>query len=342
MPGLDFPPLSAEEGNAVGVLRAAAIRARLLTPRQVDRLEEPGWLVDHYIPAGALAAIFGRPGSYKTFLALDWALHIACGSWWNRHPVTRGPVLYVMAEGVGGLRRRKRAWEVAHRTTLDDQPICWYPQPLNLLDVEWADGLALVAAEQRPALVVVDTVARSMPGGDENTGRDMGRLIEAADQVRHRSGAAVLLVHHTPLDGGRLRGHSSLEGALDTNIGVESDGTTVKVTVDKQKDAEPAEPLLLHPEPFGESIVLRPGSGQTDELPPAALEMLAALADLDLGMGCTNSAWTQCQTGVAPRTAQRHIKRLLEAGHCHMVTGAPGQRGARYGITDQGRRAANQ
>lgn len=321
-----------------GELRARAIRSRLLDPNAVDGLEEPGWLIENYITAGGLATIFGRPGSFKTFAALDWACSVASGTWWNGHAVTQGPVLYVMAEGAGGLRRRKQAWEKANRVMLSEFPITWYPQPVNLLDPEWSEGLAIVAAERHVILTVIDTVARSMPGGDENTSRDMGTLISAADKIRNSTGGAVILVHHTPLDGGRLRGHSSLEGAVDTNIGVDSDGTTIKITVDKQKDSEPPEPLLLHPEPYGESIVLRPGAGRTEELPPAVLAVLAALHDLDLGEGITNSQWIGDIEGMSPRHAQRHVKRLLEAGYCQTLTGQPGQRGARYTITDQGRR----
>jgi hypothetical protein len=40
------------------------------------------------------------------------------------------------------------------------------------------------AAEHRPALVVFDTLARSMVGGDENSARDMGQLIDGAEHVR--------------------------------------------------------------------------------------------------------------------------------------------------------------
>ncbi len=342
--GISADPATEPDETSVGAqLRAQTIESRLLRPSDVDQLEDPGWLIQRYIPAGGLATVFGRPGSYKTFLALDWACSVASGAWWNRNPVAQGAVLYVMAEGVGGLRRRKQAWETHHRVQLDQFPLYWYPQPINLLDDEWSEGLATVAGRHHCRLVIIDTVARAMPGGDENASRDMGKLIAAADLTRTTTGGAVILVHHTPLDGSRLRGHSSLEGAVDTNIAVETDGTTIKITVDKQKDAEPPDPLYLHPEQAVDSIVLAPGSAPAGHLPPAVLEMLRALADLDIGgMGTTNSAWVDCQKGVAPRTAQRHIKRLLETGHCHMVTGQPGERGARYGLTDQGKEALNQ
>lgn len=321
-----------------GQLRAEFIRHRLLCPQEVDGLRDPGWLIEDYVPAGGLSTVYGRPGSYKTFLALDWSCHVATGSWWDKRRVAAGPVIYVMAEGVGGLPKRKQAWEKAHNTYLAEFPIRWYPQPVNLLDPEWSEGLAIVAAEHQTALVVIDTTARAMPGGDENASKDMGRLIASADRIRAATGGAVMLVHHTPLDGGRLRGHSSLEGAVDTNIGVEFDGTTVKLTVDKQKDAEPPAPMLLHPEHAGESIVLRPGAGAPGDIPPQVLAVLGALDDADLGEGITSTTWEKSlPTSLPTRTFHRTIKNLFEQHYCHMVQGERGSKGARYGITDQGR-----
>ena len=89
-------------------------------------------------------------------------------------------------------------------------------------------------------MIVIDTLARAMGGGDENSGQDMGRLIRHADLLRQMTGAHVHLVHHSGKDAGRgARGHSSLLGALDTEIHVEEheDGTRV-ATITKQKDGE--------------------------------------------------------------------------------------------------------
>ena len=37
-----------------------------------------------------------------------------------------------------------------------------------------------------PKLVIGDTLARCMPGGDENSAKDMGLLVEHTDKVRRR------------------------------------------------------------------------------------------------------------------------------------------------------------
>lgn len=317
--------------------RAGEIRSRLLTPAAVANLPEPGWLIEGYLPKRALVTLYGRPGTHKTFLALDWAASVATGTWWLRsHRVEAGPVVYVMAEGTGGLARRVAAWEAAHRLRLADWPIMWYPAAVNLLDSEWADGLAQVADDMGAALVVVDTLARSMPGGDENAAKDMTRLVDAVDRIRARAGATVLVVHHTPLDGSRLRGHSSLEAAVDTNLALEADGATLTLNVSKQKDASPVGPLVLHAHQAGGSLAIAVGRSPSDEVPTTALDVLRALHETDLGGGVTVTEWIGA-TSVPKRSFYRLTKTLIENDWCHVVSGEAGHRGARYTVTDQGK-----
>ncbi len=43
-------------------------------------IRPPEWLVRDFLPQGAYAILFGAPGTFKTFIALDIALSVACGS----------------------------------------------------------------------------------------------------------------------------------------------------------------------------------------------------------------------------------------------------------------------
>ena len=71
------------------------------------------------------------------------------------------------------------------------------------------------------ALVVIDTLARALAGGNENAPEDMGALIGNAKRIQEATGAAVLFVHHSGKDTSRgSRGHSSLKGAADLEIEV--------------------------------------------------------------------------------------------------------------------------
>ncbi len=84
------------------------------------------------------------------------------------------------------------------------------------------------------SLIVIDTLFRSLGGGDENSGVDMGRFVTHADTIREATRAALIAIHHTGKDEARgARGHSSLLGALDTEIFVSGEGV---LTVTKQRD----------------------------------------------------------------------------------------------------------
>jgi hypothetical protein len=102
-------------------------------------------------------------------------------------------------------------------------------------------------------LVIIDTMARAMAGGDENSGQDMTRAVSAIDAIRAATGAHVCVVHHCGKDEARgARGHSSLRAAVDTEIEVSRpEGepiTTVRVT--KQRDLPMGEPM-----PFSLKVV---------------------------------------------------------------------------------------
>jgi RecA-family ATPase len=71
-------------------------------------------------------------------------------------------------------------------------------------------------------LVIIDTLARSFGGADENQAKDMGAFISACDQIRANTGATLLIVHHSGVqDKERARGSSSLRAACDIEYRIE-------------------------------------------------------------------------------------------------------------------------
>jgi hypothetical protein len=100
--------------------------------------------------------------------------------------------------------------------------------------VEQRTGMAL-------QLVIIDTLARSMGAGDENSAQDMGAFIGACDRIRVGTGATVLVVHHRGKSQSGARGSSALLGAVDTAIEVERRGAGRVAKVTKQKDGADGE-----------------------------------------------------------------------------------------------------
>lgn len=238
--------------------RAAELRAALLTTDDLDSIPEPEPLIDGVLMRDSLAWVYGAPGSAKSFAALDWAGHVATGRPWHGRPVTRGTVLYLAAEGASGVPKRVRAWEAHHGVKM--RGLMLLPQAVQFLTVGEVDALARLVEEIDPVMIVVDTQARVTVGAEENSARDMGRLVAAVDQLREASGACVLTVHHSPRGGENLRGSTALEGAAHTSIRVVKDGPRVSLTCVKQKDSEPFEavPLVLESEESSGSAVLVP------------------------------------------------------------------------------------
>jgi hypothetical protein len=201
-------------------------------------------IVGELLGAGALGSIYGGPGSGKTFFALDLALAVARGILWSGRTVTQGIALYAAGEGHQSVLARVAAYRLHHfgkeRPAL---PFATIPAAINLLDPSvHVDAVTALAKHAEAdwtlptALIVIDTLARAMAGADENSGEDMGAAIRSADLLRERTGAHVLLVHHTGKSESGARGHSSLKAALDTEIEVTGIEGVRIAKVTKQRD----------------------------------------------------------------------------------------------------------
>lgn len=229
----------------------------LLTLDDLARRPPPQWLVDGHLVRHSLAVCYGQPGSTKSFLALDIALNVASGTPWSGRKVTQGPVIWVAAEGVSGLAQRVDAWRSANPSAkptgfyvLAEAVNLRHPQDLHQLQA------TLQAAAIEPTLIVFDTFARCLVGGDENSARDVGAAIATLDQLRADTGATTLVIHHTGKGGGAERGSSALRGAADTMLRLDNTDGQISLTCDKQKEAAPFQALHLKLAPAGDSCVL--------------------------------------------------------------------------------------
>jgi hypothetical protein len=98
-----------------------------------------------------------------------------------------------------------------HGQTVADLHIVQHPP--NLFRGE-AEAFITAIRRHNPALVVIDTLARSSVGAEENSARDMGEVNDAVDEIAKKLNCLVLLVHHSGKGGGE-RGSSAIRGATD-------------------------------------------------------------------------------------------------------------------------------
>ena len=217
----------------------------------------PTWIVRGVLPQAELAVIYGEPGSGKTFFALDLVAAVARGVEWRGHRVKPGRVVYIAAEGVGGFRNRVRAYAKAHGADERDLE----PSAMQLAivaetpDLLGNDHKALAEAIGRAAIVVVDTLAQTTAGGNENSGEDMGKALAHCKAIHRATGALVILIHHSGKDAARgARGWSGIKGACDAEIEITTAGSGVhSARISKQKDGEAGQvlPFKLMPTLLG-------------------------------------------------------------------------------------------
>ena len=134
----------------------------------------------------------------------------------------------VVAGGGSGYLNRARAIQDHYGD--ENVPLAIRPCPVNLLD-PGADLPKLLAQIDMVkelygdiALICVDTLSRSMVGGNENAPEAMTSIISSGDLLRSHADCSILFVHHSSkANDNAARGHSSLRAATDTEIEVAVD-----------------------------------------------------------------------------------------------------------------------
>lgn len=335
-PALDA--LTVDGGNGRGgplVVRSDA---------ELERMPAMDWLADGLLPLGGLSALYGPPGAGKSFLAIDLAFSIATGTDWLDRGVVQGGTLYVAGEGDAGLSQRIVAWKASRDVLGQPVGVGVVSAGVNLLDP--GEIARIVQAAQSPCvaqpvrLVVIDTLARSMAGGDENDTRDMSTLIAAADRIRHATGAAVMLVHHTKKESELERGSSALRGAVDTLILCRDGDDGREIVCEKQKDAAPFSSLPFRLVAGHGSCIVQvsgyEGLEGTREQAGAMTKQrhlaLCALSEAFTGRGATASEWAKA-AGIPERTFFRARTWLVREGYVNETPSG------RYVLTPSGRTA---
>ena len=220
--------------------RATEIENRLVSLSAIEAVLTSNYMVKGWLDRNCLSMLYGPSNAGKTFVALDIAMHIAAGKSWRGLRVNGGPVLYIAAEGGAGIRNRLAAIK-RERPDMASAPFTLLPIGLDLHGQGDALAVCEIMPDEAPALVVVDTLARSMGAGDENTAKDAAMFVRNCDLIREATGAHVMVIHHTGKDEDRgARGSSALRAAVDNELHVTSEWEIISK---KQRDQAPPEPL---------------------------------------------------------------------------------------------------
>ena len=219
-------------GARIPLMRLNALR---------DAAQAVSWTVKHVIPAASIGMLFGGSGTFKSFIALDAALHIVHGLPWMGRITRKGPVLYIAAEGGAGLWGRIDAWHRARNLRWQDAPLYVVPSAVDLTVDAWRVVDAAQAVGVCPQLVVVDTLSQTY-SGEENSANEMAAYLrEIGLRFRQLWMCSVMLVHHTGHQATeRPRGSSAIRANLDYLLGCFRDEKEMLATLScvKQKDGD--------------------------------------------------------------------------------------------------------
>ncbi len=216
-------------------------------------LDQPGveldYVIDDFFTERGVSVIAGASGSGKSFLALHGAMCVSRGLDFFDRPVKHGAVVYQAGEGGLGIKKRMRAYRKHFDIPSNEViPILVLPTRVNLYSSEIGDTAKiidevkawLVTVNQPLRMFFIDTFSTASAGIDENSGKDVGIVLENVAKIEEALKCNVCIVHHMNADKSKLRGHTSMQANVDQVITIALDETTkirtAKLT--KQKDDE--------------------------------------------------------------------------------------------------------
>ena len=185
-------------------------------------LTPPEFLVEGLFTAAGLNAVGAKPDAGKTTFERTLAMAVARGETFLGRRTKQGPVFLGLFEEDPSFTRD---FLVKLGATADD-PI--YPF-IQSAPEDMFDKLAAWIETHRPALVIVDTMVKAMPGVDLNDYSEVNRAITPYVTLARTARTCILFSHHNRKgEGGdtgeELLGSTAIRGNIDTTLIIRTEG----------------------------------------------------------------------------------------------------------------------
>jgi len=226
-----------------------AVRGRFVFEKTSDlrKLPPAQWLVKDWIPASATGILYGKWAAGKSFIGFDLALHLAYGmADWHGAPLPGESchVLVIAREGHQGFVNRVDAFKKHHGLVDDPTHLTFMRGSVSFMrDEDFGSLLQAIKSDATPyKLVIVDTVARVLPGVDMNEQQTVTTFMERISVLGQATEASTIGVHHQNKSGGMM-GSAFFEANSDFVFEVSRDGedgplVSGEILCTKMKDAE--------------------------------------------------------------------------------------------------------
>ena len=311
--------LTSEEGRSAA---AQQFEADII---DLDELEDPEPLIEGFLHRDTLVRTFGPPKSLKSFVTLDMAACVSLGMEWQGHRTHQTTVLYIVAEGARGVKKRRNAWNQHHEA---EMKVIFYPKPVQIADQEEMYRLIAFCLAKQVGYVIFDTQARCTVGVEENDNTEMGEIVAALDILKQETGACVHMVHHSVgSDPRKARGATAWDGAVDAEFYTkrDRDHDTVDFVTKFQKDISEADSVVMSATEVGQSLVMQRVEtgpvGRAGDVAPALVNEAQKVyleAVRDMHGTCTRTDVIEILkekgTPRSPSAVKKNINILLSAG----------------------------
>ena len=217
------------------------------------------WAVNGLLPMQSLSIVYAAPGALKSFLLADLSMCCALGRPWlemtdgkSKFTCPGAPAMWLDFDN-GRRRTHNRFEALAHAySATDETPLFYVSMPMPTLDAGNAElmfDLASRISDRGIKLCVIDNLGL-ISGATEENSAYMTAIMGGLRWLAEFTGAAIVVIHHqrksgtmkSGREGDTLRGHSSIEAALDLSLLVlREDGTgnlTVKATKTRDIDID--------------------------------------------------------------------------------------------------------
>lgn len=237
------------------------------------------YLIENILELPSLNVIYGAPSSLKSFILADMAMCIAMGKPWlpaqsayspnsssisqqkcKSKSVTQSAILWVDFDN--GLRRTHERFDMlgkAHSAP-DTTPIFYTSManpPLMMNDPKSVANLVTWIKVTQSRLVIIDNLGTVLGAKVDENSADMVLVMFNLRKVVEETGAAIIVIHHQRKANGfkvrageTLRGHSSIEAALDLALLVEREPGSKEIRIQSTKsrgiDVKPFGAIFSH------------------------------------------------------------------------------------------------
>lgn len=200
----------------------------------------------------SLSIIYGAPGTLKSMYLANCGLCIASNQPFLGREVIQASVLWLDFDN-GKRRTHERFEAIARARNLpSDTPFYYVSMPspwLNAGNMDDIEALSVRIIEWGVKFVCIDNLGLITTSEEEN-GSGMIKVMGNLRLLAEQTGAAIVLIHHQRKGNGisgragdSLRGHSSIESAIDLALLVEreegSNTITIKSTKTRDVDVLP-------------------------------------------------------------------------------------------------------